>query len=117
MPSQYPFRRTIRNDYLGVSKVIRAMTRNELEWLVEAQLAKWRDQEDRKRQQLQKQAERQSAQRQAANLKWQAEEETKATQQKIESFRRILAGSLHTNLSLDWEQLLDRRAYPRANAS
>jgi hypothetical protein len=49
MPSQYPYHETIRNEYLGVSKVIRAMTLQELEWLVEAQLAKWREQEDRKR--------------------------------------------------------------------
>ncbi len=43
MPSQYPYRETVRNKYLGLSKVIRAMTAQELDWLVEAQLAKWRD--------------------------------------------------------------------------
>src|SRR5262245_38422091 len=61
MPSRYPYQVTIRNEYLGVSKVIRAMTRQELNWLVEAQLAKWREQAHRKRQQKEKEAERLAA--------------------------------------------------------
>ena len=48
MPSQYPYQQTLRNKYLGVSKVIHAMTLPELDWLVEAQYAKWRDQQTRK---------------------------------------------------------------------
>src|SRR5579871_6892492 len=58
MPSRYHYEETVRNEYLGVSKVIRAMTEEELDWLVEAQLAKWREQEKRKRQQKEKEAER-----------------------------------------------------------
>jgi hypothetical protein len=77
MPSLYPYRRTVRNEYLGVSKVIRAMTMHELDWLVEAQLEKWREQEDRKRQQRQKEADREAAREHAWNLKSQAEEDTR----------------------------------------
>jgi restriction system protein len=112
MPSQYPYRQTIRNEYLGVSKVIRAMTSRELDWLVEAQLAKWREQEARKRQQRQKEADREAARQHAENLKWQAEEDTRAAQENLETFRTILSGSLGVNLALDWEQLLDRRCVP-----
>jgi restriction system protein len=111
MPSQYPYRRTIRNEYLGVSKVIRAMTLLELDWLVE-ELARWREQEARKRQQKQKQADREAALQHADNLRSQAEEDTRAAQQNLEAFRTILAGSLGVNLALDWDQLLDRRSVP-----
>jgi restriction system protein len=109
MPSQYPYRKTIRNEYLGVSKVIPAMTLHELDWLAEAQLAKWREQEARKRQQRQKEADREAARQQAENLKLQAEEDTRAAQDNLETFRTILRGSLGVNLAPDWEQLLDRR--------
>ena len=61
MPSRYPYQRTIRNEALGASKVIRAMTRNELDWLVEAQLDKWDEQEKRKKQQRQREAQRAAA--------------------------------------------------------
>jgi hypothetical protein len=69
MPSQYPYRQTIHNEYLGVSKVIRAMTSDELDWLVEAQIEKWCDQETRKRRQRRTEAERKAASQQAENLK------------------------------------------------
>jgi restriction system protein len=112
MPSQYPYRQTIRNEYLGVSKVVRAMTLNELQWLVDTQLAKWADQESRKRQQKQNEAEREANRQRAENLKFQAEEDTKAAEDRLAKLRGILAASLGTNLALDWEQLLDRRAVP-----
>jgi hypothetical protein len=111
MPSQYRYRTTICNEYLGVSKVIRAMTRGELQWLVEAQLSKWTEQEERKRQQRQKEAERLALQQYAKDLKWLAEEDTKAAQQRLDTFRNILSGSLTTNLTLDWESMLDRRSF------
>jgi restriction system protein len=112
MPSQYPYHKTVRNEYLGVSKIIRAMTLRELEWLVEAQLAKWREQEARKRQQRRKEKEREAVRRHAENLKAQAEEDTRETQQNLEAFRTILAGSLGVSLALDWEQFLDKRSVP-----
>jgi restriction system protein len=111
MPSQYPYRETIRNKYLGVSKVIHAMTRSELNWLIDAQLAKWQEQETRKREQRQKDAERLQAWQQAVNLKTQAEEDTKAAQDTRETFQSILTGSLGISMALDWEQLLDRRSF------
>src|SRR4051812_39255276 len=101
MPSQYPYRQTIRNNYLGVSKVIRATTRGELDWLVEVQHAKWREQENRKRQQSQKAAEREATRRHADNLKAQAEADTRAAQETLDAFRGLLAAGLRQNLALD----------------
>jgi restriction system protein len=112
MPSIYPYWETIRNEYLGVSKVIKAMTLWELNWLMDAQLAKWKDQERKKREQVQKEALRKSAQEALGNLKAQAEEDTGAAQEKINSFRKILAGSLDRNLIIHWEKLQDFRPFP-----
>lgn len=112
MPSQYPYRQTLRNEYLGVSKVIRAMTLHELQWLGEAQLAKWHDQETRRRQQRQKEVEREAARQHADNLKWQAEEDTKAARETLEAYRTLLTGSLGVDLTLDWACLMDLRRMP-----
>jgi restriction system protein len=112
MPSQYPYRTTIRNEYLGVSKIIKAMTRNELEWLIECQHAKWNEQEKRKRQQRQKEADRKRSQRQAEALKDEAEQETEVATKRIDSFREILATGLNKNLALNWESMVDRSTFP-----
>lgn len=111
MPTQYPYRRTVRNEYLGVSKIIRATSARELEWLEGLQLTKWREQETRKRQRQLKEMEREAARQHAENLKCQAEEETETAQKNLETFRNILAGSLQHNLALDWDQLLDRSSF------
>jgi restriction system protein len=105
MPSRYPFQTTIRNEYLGVSKTIRAMSAQELTWLVHAQEQKWRDQEARKR-------ELATAKAYHVSLKSQAEENTRDAQERVESFRRILLDGLKTNLAIDWDLLLDRAVFP-----
>jgi restriction system protein len=95
-----------------VNKVIRAMTSNELDWLAQAQLSKWAEQEARKKQQQQKELERTTALKMIENRKWQAEEDTKAARLNLERFRNILTGSLHIKVGVDWEQLLDHRTFP-----
>jgi restriction system protein len=111
MPSQYPYRRTIRNNYLGVNKVIKAMTAAELDWLVEVQLAKWKEQESRKRQKDQQAHDREAARRHAENLKEQAEGDTTAAQETLAAFQGILTTGIRRNLSVDWDQLSDRRTF------
>ena len=111
MPSQYLYRQTICNEYLGVSKTIRAMSRNEFDWLVRAQLAKWAEQETRKRQAQQKNAERNAARQDAEHLKSQAAEDTAAAKERIEAFRAILTSGLGREPVLDWDELLDRRQF------
>jgi restriction system protein len=112
MPSRYPHQATIRNEYLCVSKVIRAMTREELDWLVDAQLAKWREQARRKRQQKAKEAERLAAKEEAENLQAEAQARSRTAQQRLEAYHGILAANLRKNLAVDWDSLLDRRGYP-----
>jgi restriction system protein len=111
MPSQYLYRQTIRNEYLGVSKTIRAMTRNEFEWLARAQLAKWDEQESRRRQAQQKNAEREAARHDAESTKSQAAEDTAAAKERIEAFGSILVSGQGYEPQLDWNGLLDRRSF------
>lgn len=111
MPSQYPYRAVVRNEYLGASKIIRAMSQNELQWLAEAQLSKWAEQENRKRQQTEKNSEREAARQHVESLKGRAEEDTATACQNIDAFRKVLAGSLNDDFAIDWDQLLDRRAF------
>ena len=112
MPSRYPYWQTIRNEYLGVSKVVRAMTGGELDWLVGEQRRKWAQQEARRRQARRREADRDAARRHAENLKQQAEEDTEAAQQRLTLFRTILAARTANARPIDWEPLLDRRALP-----
>ncbi|HJZ90366.1 MAG TPA: restriction endonuclease [Gemmataceae bacterium] len=112
MPSQYPYHTTICNEYLGVRKVIKAMTRSELQWLVDCQHAKWNEEEKRKREQKQKEADRKRAQREAEALKDEADLETEAATKRIDSFREILATGLNKNLAPDWESMVDRSTFP-----
>jgi restriction system protein len=79
---------------------------------VQAQLSKWHEQETRKRQQKAKEAQRVVARQHAENLKSQAEEDTRAAQEALDTFREILAAGLHVSQRIDWDQLLDRRGCP-----
>jgi len=112
MPSRYVYQRILYNEYLRVSKVIRAMSPDELDLLTQMQIARWRELEQRKRQQKQKEAEREAARRQVENLKRQAVDDTRLAQERLNSFRKILLSSLGTNLAVDWEELLDQRQMP-----
>jgi restriction system protein len=112
MLSQYPYRTTTRNDYLGVSKVIRAMSSNELQWLVEVQQAKWAEQETRRKQQQRKEFERGQARQHVENLKLQTEEDTRAAQEQIALFRNVLIASLPFKPAVNWDSLLDYRTFP-----
>jgi restriction system protein len=101
----------VRNDYLGVTKVIRAMTRGELEWLAEAQLDKWAEQERRTRARRAKERERASARQEAETLKADAEADTEAAAARITEFRNVLADGLGKNLAPDWESMIDRAGF------
>ncbi len=112
MPSQYPYRTTIRNEFLGVQKVIRAMTRDELEWLVAEQFRKWHDQAERKREQQRKKVEREVRTRTTESMKSQAKTDTKAALLQIHEFQTILPQSFGVSLQVDWDRQLDRAEYP-----
>src|SRR5262249_4866422 len=113
MPSMYPYWETISNDYLGVSKVIKARTPWDLNWQVEAQLRKWAEQEGKKREQAEKQAQRKLALQAIESLKLQAEDDTKTAQERVKSYKNILVDSLDLILKVDWEKLQDHRSFPQ----
>ena len=82
------------------------MTAQEFDWLVKTQLAKWQDQENCKRQQQRKACGHQVTNKQGVDyLKWKATEDTKEAQERLESMRTILTGSLDARLSFDCDLL------------
>jgi restriction system protein len=108
----YPYSVTISNDYLGVIKVVKARTKWDLNWLADAQLRKWAEQERKKRQQAEKEELRKSAQLEIENMKARSEEDTQVALEKIKSFQTILVDSLSRTLKIDWEKLLDHKQFP-----
>jgi restriction system protein len=109
MPTQYPYRETIFNEYLGVSKVIRAMTQIELNWMINAQYAKWKEMEYKKKRAEEKQSERNQTIKNVEQQKTQAETDTLAAKKALNSFREILSDGISSSVAVDWSQLLDMR--------
>jgi restriction system protein len=107
MANPYPYRATIRNEYLGVSKEICARTCDEFEWRKANQRTKWNAQEAKKRQS-------DTARREVEDLRLRAEELTQEAQARLESFRSILNHGALAVLVVRWDELLDRRLPPNA---
>lgn len=95
------YQQTISNPYLGVSKTIKARNPEELKAKVTAQLATWKEREDKLRQ---KQA--------VAETRARAERMTEEAQRKLEAYKTVLASSLDKDYRLDWESLLRKDEYP-----
>jgi restriction system protein len=112
MPSRYPFQETVRNPYLGVSKIIKAMTPWELDWLVEKQIAKWDAQESKKRQQKANDEQRILAKQEVEGLKIQADAYTKEAKDRLEIHKTILRNISLQSFTIDWDLLIDRDPYP-----
>lgn len=49
MASRYTYQKTISNNYIGKIKTIKAYSSEELDYKVKEQLAKWREEEQKKR--------------------------------------------------------------------
>src|SRR5580658_8819857 len=109
MPSRYLYRTVIRNDYLRVSKVIRAMTENELRLVATSQISRWASQEQKSRLQKRKAEERETAKQQLEDLKRMAEEDTKSAQEDLTALRRTLVDSLKRDPTIDWKRLEDHQ--------
>ena len=105
MASQYPWRATIRNEYLGVSKVVRAMTPQELQWITQVQLQKWSDQESRKRALKSREADRKAANQRKLDVQRQAEDDTKTAQESITRLRSVLLDGVARNPALNWDKI------------
>ena len=48
MASRYTYQKTISNNYIGKMKTIKAYSSEELDYKVKEQLAKWREEEQKK---------------------------------------------------------------------
>lgn len=112
MASAYYYKQVVRNEYLGKRRVVRATNSAELDWLVEAQIAKWCEEERRTRQRRAKEAQRRTDREHTDNLKGQAEEDTKTAQETLSACKQILDSSLTTTSPLVWDGLLIRATYP-----
>lgn len=95
------YQQTIANPYLGVSKTIRARTPEELKAKVDAQLATWKEREEKLRKK-----------QQVMEAKAHAERMTQEAQSKLEAYKTVLASSLDKDYRLDWESLLRKDDYP-----
>ncbi len=95
------YRQTVENPYLGVSKTIRAHTPEELKAKVEAQLATWKQREDKAR-----------SKKRVAEAKARAERMTQEARTKLEAYEAVLSSALDQVRPLDWESLLRMDEYP-----
>lgn len=103
------YSQTVRNDYLGKSKVVSASSEGELAMKVQSQLEVWgRQERDKRSAEKARQAEYQTIER----MKAQADSQTREAQAMIESFRNLLRNSLQRDPWFDWDSLRDHSAPP-----
>ncbi len=119
MPTRYHYVASISNDYLGVMKVVRAATRSELEYKVEAQLRNWsfrenaaRERNNKRIAREQKESERDSARLKIEKMKFDAAQAAEAEKDKISAYNNILIESVGVDFSLEWEDYYDRQEFP-----
>jgi restriction system protein len=100
MSRKYNYSMRISNNYLGVNKEIKGATRSEVHFKSEEQLRKWHEQElsQRNRDQI-------------ADLKEQAEFDTKDALDEIEQYKSILKHTLGVNDKLKWSTLKDKKKF------
>lgn len=94
MPTKYIYSKVIYNNFLGLSKEIKAETSWDLNKKIKKQRAKWFDQEERKREKQRNE-----------NLKYKAEYDTKAALSKIDEYRNILLDAINLDPSIDINSL------------
>jgi restriction system protein len=105
MAAYYPYRSVIRNDYLNVRKEVCARTEEEFDWRVRNQLAKWKAQEQKKRQLSE-------ACQHVADLRAKAEYLSREVQERIKAYRTLLIAGLSAECVVNWNDLFDRSPFP-----
>jgi restriction system protein len=101
----YPYRSTIRNEFLGVSKEICGRTYEECDWRARNQLAKWAAQEKKKRL-------ADEARQQVEDLRARAERLTREVQERVRALRDVLRDGLSAEYVFRWSELMDKRSAP-----
>jgi restriction system protein len=99
--SKYLYSVHVSNNYLGVSKEIKAQTSLELDLKVAEQKRKWHEQAERKKEQERVQ-----------DLKQQADKMNIDAQNEMRKYERILIDSLSINYTIDWNSMLQNDSFP-----
>lgn len=112
MASSYLYSQVIRNDYLNISRVIKANSKAELVMKTNDQLARWREQEKAKREREKYQAEKEREKQAVQDLKRRAELMNQDAVSSIEEFNSIFTKALKNN-SIIWEKIKRKDIYPQ----
>ena len=101
MATKHRLQRVISSPYLGETKVIIAPTKVELEQKVAQQLARWSEQEAKKRKQDS-----------LLSLEAKAERDTQEAQARLNMLRTFLPSGSRTGRIFQWDREKDFRQYP-----
>jgi restriction system protein len=110
MPTRYRWRKVISNGY--VTKVIRGMTKAEVEQKAAAQLASWQRQAAQVQTRWQTQLARQAVQDRLRALEAQAAAETDEAQRRINWLNMLLRAGLQSGKRFRWEDVKEHRKFP-----
>lgn len=100
MASKYLYSEEISNEYLGKFKTVKGETLAELRMKAVEQHRKWADQEERQRER-----------ERIADLKEQANYDTKNAQALLNEYETVLAKTLEIDDKLDWDSLKNTRKF------
>lgn len=101
MPSQYRFQLQVSNPYLGKVAIVKGMTKAEVQYKAQQQLATWSEQERKKREQYR-----------LLDLKSQAERDSQDAQGRLGALHELLRRGLKIGRKFDWNRFKKRDPYP-----
>ncbi len=108
--------KTISNSYLGTTRVIRGMTKAEVEQRATLQLSIWAQQEAKKRAdnhtRLTRETQKQAAQAELRALEAQAIEDTRSAEERLEAIRQLLVRGIRAKRNFRWDDLKQLKPYP-----
>src|SRR5690348_8917186 len=110
MPTRYRWQKVISNGYS--TKIIRAMTKAEVEQKATAQEALWRQQEAQRQTKWQAQVARQAAQDQLRALEAQASAETEEAQARMQALDGLLHVGVDSGKRFRWDEVKEHRQFP-----
>jgi restriction system protein len=110
MPTRYRWHKVISNGY--ATKVIRGMTKAEVEQKAAAQQAIWQRQAAQRQATWHVQVARQAAQDQLRMLEAQAQAETEEAQARLQALNSLLRNGLQSGKPFRWDDIKDRRQFP-----
>jgi len=100
MPTRYTYQQQISNPYLGKVAIIKGMTKAEVQLKVNQQLASWREQEAKKREQDR-----------LLDLRSKAERDSQEAQNRQTALRELLPRGLKKGRSFNWNALKNQKPY------